>query len=76
LQRCPKVNAINEGEVAQSVASVDISVAVATEGGLITPITILFDICVMREGTCGYFVVVFFYAQSTITVISGRNTFY
>ena len=38
LQRCPKVNAINEGEVAQSVASVDISVAVATDGGLITPI--------------------------------------
>ncbi|XP_076450640.1 LOW QUALITY PROTEIN: pyruvate dehydrogenase protein X component, mitochondrial-like [Babylonia areolata] len=38
LERSPKVNAINQGETAQTVASVDISVAVATEGGLITPI--------------------------------------
>ncbi|KAL8568125.1 hypothetical protein ACOMHN_027648 [Nucella lapillus] len=38
LERSPKVNAVYQGEAGQTVASVDISVAVATEGGLITPI--------------------------------------
>jgi dihydrolipoamide dehydrogenase-binding protein of pyruvate dehydrogenase complex len=34
------VNAINPGGVPQSMSRVDISVAVATEGGLITPIVV------------------------------------
>lgn len=37
-QRSPKVNAVWSQDSFQTVGSVDISVAVATEGGLITPI--------------------------------------
>ncbi|KAL5006600.1 hypothetical protein ScPMuIL_015406 [Solemya velum] len=38
LQRVPQVNSIWHGDGAQMVSTVDVSVAVATENGLITPI--------------------------------------
>ena len=38
LQRVPEVNAIWSGDAPQLLSNIDISVAVATDNGLITPI--------------------------------------